>query len=252
MRPSKKYHPIKFSLLGLLIGGSALGSVWYVVKSKRVESEKIEIIRQDSIEASIQSKEVVDDLYENLLVSESRSKLLDTLLNETGLTESTRQHILEEFKDQNAILTTLRCDITKEDSAQIDTISGSGLVPEVQEPIENLPQSGVAKKFSARWVRRGPVKSRKQIEISFEYLKPHLGDTLPVFVLVKDSSGQLVDHFKKCFSFTDEGTESSKNPGYGKKIAFRAQLTELESTIKPELVFAYHSRDGFIGCSRLR
>lgn len=253
MRPSGKYHPVKFSLLGLLIGGSSLGSVWYVVKSKQREVEKIEIVRQDSIQASKQSNEVVEDLFENMLVVESRSKILDTILNKGALSQSTRQQILEELKDQNTILTALRCDLTKEDSVQIENISGSEQSMETEEPIENMPPSEVAKKFSARWVRKGKIKSHKQIEISFEYLKPHHSDTLPVFVLVKDSSGILVDHIKKClFSQTETFGDGIENQFQKKKISFKAQLAETELKSKPEMVYVYHSRDGFIGCSKLK
>lgn len=260
MKSPRRFHPLKISLLGLLIASSALGSVWYAVKNKaQTRQIKREEIRKDSIETSeVSKKQGVDIVYENLLGAEDRIKLLDTLLNQGELTQNKKNQLLMDLKDQNAALNLLQCDFGPEDSVRIDQLSLQDFPLEIEksESDLNLPESNLAKNFSAHWVKSGKVKSKKQIEISFEYLQSHSEDSLPIFVLVKDGSGRYLDHIKKCFlkPFSNRSTDnqSDNKLKYGKKIRFRAGLKRSPESGVPKEIIVYHSSEGYIGHANLK
>ncbi len=216
-------------------------------------------IRKDSIETSeVIKKQGVDIVYETLLGSEDRTKLLDTLLNQDELTQNKKNQLLMDLKDQNAALNLLQCDFGPEDSVRIDQFSLQDMPIEKDMPENdlNLPESNLAKNFSAHWVKSGRVRSKKQIEISFEYLQTHLEDSLPIFVLVKDESGGYLDHIKKCFLKTglskSAESQSDNNQKRGKRIRFRAELKRSPESGVPKEIIVYHSSEGYIGHAILK
>lgn len=211
----------------------------------------MELVKKDSLEASQSQKEEVENLYENLLVSEERTRILDTLLNNNSLDQEGKKQFLDELKEHNVLLSALRCDVTPEDSATLGAFQSEEMESQFPKKSSEMPQSQIATNFKGYWVKKGSLRSGKLVEVSFEYKEPHLNDTIPLFLLLKGENGELVDFIKKCPSL-GHSVRPSMVRNNGQKIKFRATIEKKEPESNITDLLVYHAKEGFVGHMKLK
>lgn len=236
----------------MLMGGSALASVWLLVENKKKEKQGLlEQIRLDSIEIAKTKDREVENLVENMLVSQERKKIIDTLLSGTTMEPIEKTQILEDLKEHNVVLTAIRCDMTAEDSLRIDEWKQDESLQSFPLEENTIPASQIARNLNIQWKRKGKIKSKNQLVVSFEYLQPHVNDTIPIYVILKSEDGNLLDCIKKCPANPEKGPAIYRDIS-GKKIQFQATIEPKETMEKPALVLVVHANEGLIGHAKIK
>lgn len=229
-----------------------MASVWLMVENKKKEKQDLlEQIRLDSLENAKSNEHEVENLLETMLVSHERKKIIDTLLSGTTIEPEEKSHILDDLKDQNVVLTAIRCDMTAEDSLRIDEWKQDENIQNDLLEETTIPESQIARNLNIQWKRKGKIKSKNQLVVSFEYLQPHVNDTIPIYLILKSEDGSLLDCIKKCPA-NPQNRPVIFRDNIGKKVRFQATIEPKETIEKPALVLVVHANEGLIGHAKLK